>query len=118
MNSPLAATNDVRIMNAEIVAINHDVLGQQAVCEIKIETWSVFLKPLSDGDYAITIVNRADGSKKANCSFAELGLTGNYQIRDSWQHKVIAKGSKWVGKVLSHETKLFRPIKMLIKKCK
>ena len=46
--------------------------------------------------------------KKANFSFAELGLTGNYEIRDLWQHKVIGKGKKWDGKVISHETKLFR----------
>lgn len=89
MNSPLAATNDVRIMNAEtkrillndeVIAINQDVLGKQALCQIKNETWSVFLKSLSDGDYAIAIVNRADGSKKANFSFAELGLTGTIKL--------------------------------------
>ncbi|TDE03265.1 glycoside hydrolase family 27 protein [Flavobacterium hiemivividum] len=117
MNSPLAATNDLRNMNAEtkrillnteVIAINQDVLGKQAVSKVKNEKWSVFVKPLSNGDFAVAILNRADTTQKANFNFAELGLTGNYEIRDLWQHKVIGKGKKWDGKVLSHETKLFR----------
>ncbi|NGY38537.1 glycoside hydrolase family 27 protein [Flavobacterium sp. XN-5] len=117
MNSPLAATNDLRKMNAEtkrillnteVIAINQDVLGKQAVSKVKNEKWSVFVKPLSNGDFAVAILNRADNTQKANFNFAELGLTGNYEIRDVWQHKVIGKGKKWDGKVLSHETKLFR----------
>ena len=30
------------------------------------------------------------------------------EIKDLWEHKVIAKGKKWGGKVKSHQTKLFR----------
>ena len=117
MNSPLAATNDLRKMNAEtkrillnteVIAINQDALGKQAVAKVNNEKWSVFVKPLSNGDFAVAILNRADNAQKANFSFAELGLTGNYEIRDLWQHKVIGKGKKWDGKVISHETKLFR----------
>ena len=63
---------------------------------------------MSNGYFAIAIVNRADNSKKANFNFSEFGLVGNYEIRDLWQHKVIGKRKKWDGKVLSHEIKLFR----------
>lgn len=117
MNSPLAATNDLRkmnsetkriLLNTEVIAINQDALGKQAVAKVNNEKWSVFVKPLSNGDFAVAILNRADNAQKANFSFAELGLTGNYEIRDLWQHKVIRKGKKWDGKVISHETKLFR----------
>jgi alpha-galactosidase len=42
-------------------------------------------------------------------SFDKLGLDGKYEVRDLWQHKVTGKKEKkWKGKVLSHETKLFR----------
>jgi alpha-galactosidase len=117
LNSPLAATNDVRIMNAEtkrillneeVIAINQDALGKQAVCKIKNELWSVFVRPLANGDFAVAILNRSETAQKSKISFAELGVNGNYQIKDLWQHKVIGKGKKWSGKVLSHETKLFR----------
>ena len=117
MNSPLAATNDVRKMNAEtkrillnkeVIAINQDLLGKQAVCKIKNESWNVFVRPLANGDFAIAILNRTDADQNSKINFAELGLNGNYEIRDLWQHKVIGKGKKWDGKVQPHETKLFR----------
>jgi alpha-galactosidase len=117
MNSPLAASNDVRNMNAEtkrillneeVIAINQDALGKQAVCKIKNDTWSVFVKPLANGDYAIAIVNRSEIIQKSKINFTELGLNETYEIKDLWEHKVIGKGKKWNGKVQRHETKMFR----------
>lgn len=117
MNSPLAATNDVRNMNAETkrillnneaIAINQDALGKQAVCKIKNELWSVFVKPLANGDFAIAILNRSEAALNFKIGFAELGLNDTYEIKDLWQHKVIGKDKKWNGMVQSHETKLFR----------
>ena len=52
LNSPLAATNDLRVMNAatksilindEVIAINQDKLGKQAVRKIKTEQIQVFV---------------------------------------------------------------------------
>lgn len=117
MNSPLAATNDVRNMNAEtkrillndeVIAINQDALGKQAVCKIKNDTWSIFVKPLANGDFAIAILNRSEAAQNSKIGFAELGLNDTYEIKDLWQHKVIGKDKKWNGKVQPHETKLFR----------
>jgi alpha-galactosidase len=117
MNSPLAATNDVRNMNAEtkrillndeVIAINQDALGKHAVCKIKNDTWSIFVKALTNGDFAIAILNRSESAQNSKIGFAELGLNDAYEIKDLWQHKVIGKGKKWNGKVQPHETKLFR----------
>ncbi|MFV8325925.1 glycoside hydrolase family 27 protein [Flavobacterium sp. ZS1P14] len=117
MNSPLTASNDVRKMNAEtkrillndeVIAINQDALGKQAVCKIKNTTWSVFVKPLANGDSAIAIVNRSETTQKSKINFAELGLNEAYEIKDLWEHKVIGKGKEWNGKVQRHETKMFR----------
>jgi len=83
-------------------------LGKQAVCKIKNDTWSVFVKPLANGDAAIAIVNRSEAIQNAKINFAELGLSETYEIKDLWGHKVIAKGKKWNGKVQRHETKMFR----------
>lgn len=117
MNSPLVATNDVRQMNAEtkrillneeVIAINQDALGKQAVCKIKNDTWSVFVKPLANGDFAIAILNRSETIQNSKINFTELGLNEIYEINDLWKHKVIGKGKKWNGKVQRHETKVFR----------
>ena len=96
------------LLNKEVIAINQDVLGKQAVCKIKNDSWNVFVKPLSNGDFAIAILNRLEKTQNSKINFAELGLNDAYEIKDLWEHKVIAKGKKWGGKVKSHQTKLFR----------
>lgn len=117
MASPLAATNDLRNMNAEtkrillndeVIVLNQDVLGRQAVLKIKNDTWNVFVKSLANGDFAIAILNRSETTQNSKINFAEFGLNESYEIKDLWEHKVIGKGKKWNGKVKSHETKMFR----------
>lgn len=121
MASPLIATNDIRnmsedvkriLMNPEAIAIDQDVLGKQAELKIKNDVWNVLVKPLSNGDVAIAILNLDSTTQKANINFSDLGLGGKYEIRDVWQHKNLGKSSKWKGEVVSHETKLFRLKKM------
>jgi alpha-galactosidase len=118
--SPLAATNDIRkmseevkriLLNPEVIRLNQDSLGKQAVRKISNETWTVFLKPLSKGDYALAILNRSDKVQPITCDFSEIGLAGNYQINDLWLHKVMGTGKKWKGSVHAHETKVFRLIR-------
>ncbi len=117
MASPLIATNDVRnmneetkriILNDEVIAIDQDILGKQAERKIKNDVWNVFVKPLANGDYAITVLNTSNSTQASAINFSDLGLNDKYEIRDLWQHKNLGKANKWKGKVLSHETKLFR----------
>jgi alpha-galactosidase len=117
MTAPLVATNDLRIMseatkrillNEEVIAINQDALGKQAERKINKGNWNVFVKPLKNGDYAIAILNRGASAESLSLNWKDLGLDGSYKINDLWLHKAVGKGKKWSGKVLSHETKLFR----------
>ncbi|WP_316819231.1 hypothetical protein [Pedobacter nyackensis] len=91
-----------------MIAINQDRLGKQAERKVNNENWTVLLKPLENGDYALAILNRTETSQDIAYDFAGFGLTGNYQIKDLWEHKVVGKGKKWKGTVNAHETKLFR----------
>jgi len=63
---------------------------------------------LSNGDYAVAILNLSNAPQTAGIHFSDLGLDGNYEITDLWQHKNLGKAKSWKGNVLSHETKLFR----------
>ncbi len=117
MNSPLYASNDIRTMdeqtktillNEEVIAINQDELGKQAIRKTNTEVWDVLVKPLTNGDIAVAVLNKADTEQTADINFSDLGLTDKYNVRDLWLHKQIAKGKKWKGKVAAHETKLFR----------
>lgn len=122
MNSVLAATNDLRtmnestkriLMNEEIIAINQDSLGIQAERKINNDTWNVFVKPLANGDYAVAILNRSDNAANCALSFADIGLTGKFEIRDLWEHAAAGKGTQWKGMVQAHETKVFMLKKIL-----
>lgn len=117
MNSPLAASNDIRNMNAvtkniltnkEVIALNQDALAKQCERKINDDTWNVFIKQLINGDYALAILNRSEKAQRYTLKFSELGLLGKYEIRDLWNHKELGKMLQWNGLILSHETKLFR----------
>jgi alpha-galactosidase len=117
MSAPLIATNDLTsmnpetrriLLNEEVIAINQDKLGRQAVCKVNNDTCNVFVKPLANGDIAIAILNKTEEPKDFDIMYETLGLSGNYDIRDVWIHKQIGKGKKWKGKLQAHETKMFR----------
>lgn len=117
MASPLIATNDIRnmneeakriLLNNEVIAIDQDALGKQGERKIADSVWNVFVKPLSNGDVAVAILNRSSASQNASINFKNLGLDDKYQVRDLWQHKTTGNAKGFKGKVLSHETKLLR----------
>ncbi len=69
MTSPLIAGNDLRNMsettrkiltNKDMLAINQDKLGIQAMKWIDEGDVEVYIKPLEHGDYAVLFLNRAD----------------------------------------------------------
>ncbi|MEJ0103710.1 MAG: glycoside hydrolase family 27 protein [Bacteroidota bacterium] len=120
MASPLAASNDIRnmneatkriLMNRDVIALDQDPLGRQAELKVKNDNWYVFLKPLANGDKAVSILNRSNLTQTYTLDFKTIGLPEQYEITDLWEHKVIGNGSKWQGKILSHETKVFRLVK-------
>jgi len=117
LGSPLFASNDIRNMNAETkrillnqeaIAVNQDPLGKPGVMKLNNETWTVLLKVLENGDYALAVLNRSEKAQAVNLKFATLGLSGIYQVRDLWQHKVLSKGKSLKNSVNSHETLLLR----------
>ena len=57
--------------------------------------WNVFVKPLSDCDYAVAMLNLSDVPQNFRIKFQEIGLPDKYEIRDLWEHKVIGTAKKW-----------------------
>lgn len=117
MASPLMITCDVRnindatraiLMNADAIAINQDRLGKQAERKIHTDTWQVFVKPLSDGDIALGILNTSDSAQTAEFNLNELGIFNKKMATDLWSKKQMRIGNKIRVKVASHETKLYR----------
>lgn len=108
--APLIAGNDLQNMtpetrdiltNKEMIAINQDPLGRQAFkysAEEGLETW---FKPLSNGEWAVTFLNRADEPHTVNFNWIEQEVTDPdfdheanfsgtiYDVKDIWSDKNI-----------------------------
>ena len=117
MASPLAMTNDLRkvseddrriLLNPEIIAINQDVLGKAAERKVMNDNYQIFVRPLADGSHAVALLNTSEKPLTLTADFASLGFAGKYTVRDVWQHKDVARNtSKWKGRVMPHETRVF-----------
>lgn len=128
--SPLIAGNDLNNMSEETLAIltnlnaieiNQDALGIQALkyrSEKKLETW---LKPLSNGDWAVCFLNRAEDEKSINFDwkkeivrdeFAKRALDAskeNYKIRNVWTNNEMGSTKKTLSaKVPAHDVLMLR----------
>jgi alpha-galactosidase len=103
--APLMAGNDLRSMtkeikeiltNKEVIAVNQDKLGKQAIRFIDMGEHEIWAKPLANGEIAVCFLNRTDRQwdlnhdwKKNTMYFATDINIGKqeYIIRDLWKHK-------------------------------
>lgn len=117
MCAPLIATNDIRnmneatrriLLNRELIAINQDILGQQAKRVWNSDDWNVFVKPLANGDYAVAVLNRSDQSRKFTVNLRDIGIEGKFLIRDVLQQQEIGSRNDFNVAINSHETKVYR----------
>ncbi|MFT4093223.1 MAG: glycoside hydrolase family 27 protein [Niabella sp.] len=77
------------LSNAEVIAINQDTLGYQGSRMLAKEPVQVWKKKLSDGSFAIGIFNTGDDPVLYDLYFKEIGLQGNWSVRDVWRQKDI-----------------------------
>ncbi|WP_298120953.1 glycoside hydrolase family 27 protein [Flavobacterium sp.] len=110
MASPLIAGNDFRKMsketlsiltNKELIAVNQDKLGIQGFKYLDDDQLEVWVKPLSDGNWAITFLNRSEALKKVvfdwskhiikdtdfNLEFNTTAIV--FKINDLWKNKAV-----------------------------
>lgn len=117
MAAPLMVTCDVRNMNAatrhilmnkDILAIDQDPLGKQAERKVDDDTWAVFVKPLSNGDYALGVLNKSDQTRSFKTGLDDLGLKGEFDRFDVWTKEDKHHIHQIKSKIAGHETKVWR----------
>ena len=128
MSAPLLAGNDVRKMsqttediltNGEVVDLDQDPLGIQAR-RIHSGEQAVWVKPLSNGDRAVALLNRGDESASFSTSVKEIcrqtadaptSLDENapaYVMRNLWTHDEVTTAGVIRSSVPVHGVSLFR----------
>ncbi len=105
--SPLILGNDVRsasketiktLTNKEVIAVNQDKLGIQALRFTNESYFEIWVKPLADDEWAMTFINMSDEPKELNFDWKHHDIGDNlnnrsidiknssYQIRDIINH--------------------------------
>jgi len=125
LSSPLFTGNDYRKMsketlailtNKELLAVNQDKLGVQGFKYAILDGVEVWVKPLSDGAWAVSFVNRTETSKKINFDWkknniidADFGYGADFsrtifKIKDLWKNKEVGNTKKtFTSEIASHD---------------
>ena len=74
------------LSNDEVLAVNQDALGQQAVRVATLGAVDVYMKSLEDGSKAVGFFNRDSVPQSiAFNKFGYLGIKKRQQVRDLWR---------------------------------
>lgn len=125
MASPLIAGNDFRKMtketlailtNKELIAVNQDKLGIQGFKYSAEDGLEVWVKPLTDGNWAVTFLNRSEIAKKISYDWkkhiikdTDFNIEANfttttYKLKDLWKNKEAGTTSKaFVSELAPHD---------------
>jgi alpha-galactosidase len=116
--APLIAGNDLRSMtpairdiltNAEVLAIDQDPLGQEGKQVSKSGDLEVWARPLKGGAHAVALFNRGAAAAKITARWSDVGITGQYKLRDLWEHTSRGTADKeYTAEVPSHGVILLR----------
>ena len=79
------------LCNHEVIEVNQDPLGKQAVVLEKTEQKFIMMKPMLDGSISVGIFNTGNEVNKITISLSGLGLYGKKRIRDLWRQKDIGR---------------------------
>ncbi|AXB58817.1 glycoside hydrolase family 27 protein [Flavobacterium fluviale] len=125
LSSPLFTGNDYRKMsketlailtNKELLSVNQDKLGIQGFKYIILDGVEVWVKPLSDGAWAVSFVNRTETAKKVafdwsknNFKDIDFGYEADFskttfKIKDLWKNKETGNTTKvFSASIASHD---------------
>lgn len=127
--APLIAGNDVRKMspstnailtNKEVIAINQDSLGIQAMKYAKADSLETWIKPLKNGDWVICFLNRKSSPQQTSFSWDKAVVddvanrtldakTTTYKLYDVWNKKAVGNTKKmFAATVPPHDVVLLR----------
>ena len=75
------------LTNDEVIETNQDELGAQAEVVASGPRAEIWAKPMSDGSFALALVNTVRKATTVTADFASLGLEGKWRVRDLWRQR-------------------------------
>jgi alpha-galactosidase len=99
------------LSNDAIIAIDQDPLGRMATLLRRSPKTDVLLKPLSNGDYAVAVLNRSAATQKIDLHPADLGFAAKADCSLNAQNLWTKSGptvSTLQANIASHDTAIWR----------
>ena len=95
--------------NSELLALNADrFVGKPVSDNLNEQNTPVWYGQLSDGNYVIGIFNRDDRSNSVSVNFGDLGISGQWQVRDLWSHTDEGSMSAITATIQPHGCKIIK----------
>jgi alpha-galactosidase len=106
------------LVNAEVIAVSQDRLGKAGRRIRHTDAESIWTRPLVGNFTAVALVNRYPFAREMSVDFGELGIGGEWYVRDQWTHKCEGRHSgSYLSVVPPHGTKLVRMRKVACPRC-
>lgn len=82
------------LTNDEVIEVNQDPLGIQAMPVAQEGDVIVFAKPLEDGSMAVGLFNIGTEDTRGTVTWKSLGLRGKQTVRNLWRQKDVAESEE------------------------
>jgi len=95
--------------NAELLELNADrFVGKPLSDKLNDANNQIWYGQMSNGDYVIGLFNRNDNATTMTVSFADLGISGEWNVRDLWKHADEGTASSISAAIAAHGCKIVR----------
>ena len=95
--------------NTELLELNKDrFVGHPVSDKLNDPNNQIWYGQMSDGDYVIGLFNRNDNANNIQVKFSDLGISGEYKVRDLWLHTDEGSASSISATVPAHGCKIVR----------
>lgn len=98
------------LMNREVLAVNQDILGKQALRLKREGALELWRKPMADGSVALALLNRGSSAGILRFSAGEIGMLDTPKlVRDLWKQEDVGDfTAEFHWEVLPHSTVLLK----------
>ena len=101
-NASYAANILPILTNAEVIAVNQDPGGQQAIRMSLASSQQIWEKKLANGSIVVGLLNTSSSAENITASWSDLGLNGAYPVRrpsgiTTWDRSAVATRHGWTA---------------------
>ena len=95
--------------NAELLELNTDrFVGHPLSDKLNDPNNQIWYGQMSNGDHVIGMFNRDDAAKNVDVNFSDLGISGEWNVRDLWKHQDEGKATSVSATIPAHGCKIIR----------